>query len=466
MRRASFFSLLFIVCTAAFWVSVPSGCANIIPPQGGPRDSVPPVLLSVSPKDSTLNFRGDRIVFTFDEYIDDPQDLQNNLLFTPTFEINPEIAIRAKTMTLRFRDTLLPNTTYTLNFGNAIKDMNEGNVLRNFVYTFSTGSVLDSLSLSGKVILAQNGRTDSTLTVMLHSNLSDSAVRKLRPLYIARVQSDGSFRFRNLPQGSFAIYALGEAGLLRQYQKNTQLFAFTDSTVTPGITKDITLYAYREEAKQRPNSTSLPGVRTPGNDKRLRFTEPSGTQDLRADYVLNFQSPLRRFDSALISLTTDTTFTPAAYTALIDSSKTALRIRSTWKQGTRYNLILNKEFAEDSSGRKLLKTDTVSFNVKKLSDYGQLRVRVRNVDASRNPVLQFVQADAVVFSAPLNGGIFSSNLFNPGEYDLRILYDANGNGKWDPGQFTATKKQPEIAMPIERKLIVKAGLENEFDISL
>ncbi|HZH64960.1 MAG TPA: Ig-like domain-containing protein, partial [Flavisolibacter sp.] len=135
MRKASFCAVLFSVCTVIFWTSIPTGCANIIPPGGGPRDSTAPVLLSVAPKDSTLNFKGARITFTFDEFIDDPQDIQNNLLFTPTFEVNPELTIRAKTMTLRLRDSLLPNTTYTFNFGNAIRDINENNVLRNFVYT-------------------------------------------------------------------------------------------------------------------------------------------------------------------------------------------------------------------------------------------------------------------------------------------------------------------------------------------
>ncbi|MDB5206574.1 MAG: hypothetical protein JWR72_1649 [Flavisolibacter sp.] len=445
------------------------GCANIIPPGGGPRDTMAPVLLSVTPKDSTLNFRGNRITFTFDEFIDDPQDIQNNLLFTPTFEINPELAIRAKTMTLRLRDSLLPNTTYTFNFGNAIRDINENNVLRNFVYTFSTGAALDSLTLSGKVLLAQTGKTDSTLIVILHRNLTDSAVIKERPVYVSKVDPGGNFRFQNLPKGTFAVFALGDAGIMRRYQNKSQLFAFSDSTVTSGETKDITLFAYREEVT--PNAaTSGPAASLPrgtaANDRRLRFTPPAGTLDLQTDYILAFQSPLKNFDSAQVILSTDSSFTPANYRVALDSSGTALRFSSQWKEGTRYNLILNKDFAEDSAGRKLLKTDTLNFTTKKRSDYGQVKIRLRNIDLTKNPVLQFVQADVVTFSGSIKSGTFSASLFNPGEYELRIFYDANNNGKWDAGQFFGKKRQPELVKPIERRITIKAGFENDVDLSL
>ena len=120
------FTLFIITCLIAlFWA--PS-CANIIPPAGGPRDTLPPVILSVLPADSTLNFNSDRIVIEFDEYVD-LQDVQNNILFAPTFERNPEISVKGRTITVRFRDPLEENTTYTLSFGNSIRDINENNIL-------------------------------------------------------------------------------------------------------------------------------------------------------------------------------------------------------------------------------------------------------------------------------------------------------------------------------------------------
>jgi hypothetical protein len=129
-------------------------------------------------------------------------------------------------------------------------------------------------------------------------------------------------------------------------------------------------------------------------------------------------------------------------------------------------LILDRDFAEDSTGRKLLKTDTLNFTTKKLSDYGRLNVRLRNLDGARNPVLQFLQGDQVVFSANIKSGAFRSTLFSPGDYDLRILYDTNNNGKWDPGTFFGLRRQPELVQPITRKITVKSGWDNDFDLSL
>jgi hypothetical protein len=468
MRKASLFSFLILVAIAAFWTTFPTGCANIIPPSGGPRDTLPPQLVSAMPADSTLNFRGNRINLTFDEYVD-LQDVQNNLLFTPTFEINPEVSVRARTVSVRFRDSLLPNTTYILNFGNAIHDINESNPVRNFVYTFSTGPVLDSLTLSGKVLLAENGKIDSTLIVMLHRNLDDSAVVKQRPIYVTRVANDGSFRFRNLPADTFAIYALGDAGIVRRYQnRNQQYFAFADSAVVTGRTDDLTLFAYREQ--QGGTTTGVPAAgrnpTTGSADRRLRFTPATTTVDLQGDFILNFPVPLRRFDSTQLALSTDTTFIPAPFTALLDTSRTQVRIRSQWREGTQYNLILGQTFAEDTMGRQLLKRDTLSFTTKKLSDYGRLTVRIRGMDTARRPVLQFVQGTQVTFSAPLRNGVFSSRLFSPGEYELRVLYDENGNGVWDPGQFFGARRQPEIVVPVSQGINVKADWDNEFERSL
>ena len=469
MRKAIF--SLFVLLTGAFFLTfLSAGCANIIPPSGGPRDSIPPLLVSATPADSTLNFRADRITFTFDEYVD-LQEVQNNLLFTPTFETNPEVSVRLKTVSVRFRDSLLPNTTYVLNFGNAIRDINESNPLRNFTYVFSTGDVLDSLTLSGRVLLAENGKTDSTLTILLHRNLEDSAVVKERPVYVARVNSDGTFRFRNLPRDTFAIYALGDAGIMRRYQnKATQYFAFRDESVISGTADSILLYAYREATSTPATGAAPAGGRGPaapgGAERRLRLTAASSTVDLQGDFIINFPVPIRNYDSTQVFLSTDTTFTPAPFTSQLDSAGRELRIRSQWREGTAYNLVLNREFAEDTAGRRLLKTDTLNFVTKKLSDYGRLNIRIRNIDTARNPVLQFVQNAQVTFSAPIRSGVYTSRLFSPGEYELRILYDENGNGKWDPGSFFGTKRQPEIVQPIRQNITIKADWDNEFERSL
>lgn len=448
-----------------------SSCANIVPPNGGPRDSIPPRLISALPRDSTVNFKGERITLTFDEYVD-LQDVPNNLIFSPLFQTNPRVEVKGKTITVNFRDSLEPNTTYIFNFGNAIRDFNEGNILKGYTYTFSTGPALDSLELSGRVLLAQTGGIDSTLTVVLHRNLKDSAVYNQTPRYAVRVDQQGRFRFRNISAGRYAVYAIGDAGTSRKYMRKDQLFAFADSalTVAPGrqdSAADITLYAYKEV--QPIGSTSSAAGAAPARPaaaNRLVFTPnlTNNVQDLVNPLILTFSTPLRSFDSTQLLLFTDSTFRPAAYTFMLDSTRRQLTLRSQWQENTRYNLVLNRDFATDTAGRKLLKSDTLFFNTKKLEDYGNLTVRLKNVEASRNPVLLLLQNEQVILSASVRSGSFSQKLLTPGDYDVRILYDTNGNGKWDPGQFFGTKRQPELVRPIDRKITIKPNWENEYDL--
>ncbi len=459
--------IAFLLFLTFFKMVMLSGCANIIPPSGGPRDSLPPVLINASPKDSALHFKSNRITLTFNEYVD-LQDVQQNLLFTPSFENVPLITAKLRTIDIKLRDSLQPNTTYVFNFGNALRDVNEGNILRNFRYVFSTGSYLDSLQLTGRVLLAENGKVDTTLIIVLHKDLTDSAVANKRPVYATRLDSSGRFTFQNLPKDTFAIYAIGDAGIVRRYTSSSQAFAFYDTTVISGSDKPILLYAYKETTGPATKSATASRTAAP-TEKRLKFTPnlSSSQQDLLNDLTLTFERPLRNFDSTKLSLATDSTFKPdTGYTASLDTSKKVIHIKAAWKEGTLYHLIIDKDFAEDTLARKLLKTDTLSFTTRKRSDYGSLKLRIRNMDTTQNPILQFVQNDLVVFSAPIKSGNFSQLLFLPGDYDLRILYDKNNNGKWDPGHFFGTKKQPELVVPIKQKITIKPNWDNEFERSL
>src|SRR5215203_272390 len=267
-------------------------CANIIPPTGGPMDTLPPVLVDVKPEDSTLNFNSKRIVLTFDEYID-LKDVTNNLLLNPIFQNPPVVEVKLKQVTVRFQsstDTLEPNTTYTFDFGNAITDVNENNPYKYYTYTFSTCPYIDSLRLNGRVLLAENGKIDSTLTIVLHTDFVDSAVMKSRPRYATRVDSSGYFHFKNLPPDSFAVYAIGDAGVMRRYTSPTQYFAFADAPVVSGDTSAVILYAYKEEEKKPVNTRSniSTAVTQPAADKRLRFSNnlTGGKQDLLGDLIL------------------------------------------------------------------------------------------------------------------------------------------------------------------------------------
>lgn len=477
-----FFSF-FLLTILILEITVFLGCANIVPPSGGPRDSTAPVLLKSVPLDSTRNFKETRIAFTFDDYVE-VQNIQQELLVSPTPKQTPEVNYRLNTVTVRIKDTLEANTTYTLDFGNAIKDINEGNVLKNFTYTFSTGAYIDSLTFSGKVILAETGNTDTTMIVMLHSSNDDSAVVKENPRYVTKLDSKGNFTFKNLPPKTYSVYALKDEGGSRRYFGEKQLFAFADSPVVISATvKPVTLYAYNS-APATATAALPPALNTAGRrggggttaDRRLRFSTnlTNNQQDLLGDFIISFEQPLKVFDSSKLALFTDSTFTPLTnYRFIKDTTNKKLSLvqmppagQPVWKENTVYHLILDKDFAEDSTGKKLLRTDTLSFKTKKLADYGELRIRFRNLDLSKNPVLLFIQNNSVSQSYPLNAVDFVRDLFLPGDYNLRILYDDNKNGKWDPGEFFGKHQQPELVKPIDRKLIIKPGWKNEFEIAL
>jgi len=439
----------------------------MIPPTGGDRDSLPPLLIKASPPDSSKGFNTRTITFTFDEFIEQPQDIFKNLLVSPTPSIPPNVETKLRTLTVKIKDTLEPNTTYYYNFGDAIKDVNEGNVLHNFSYIFTTGNILDTLQLSGKVLLAETGGVDSTLFVMLYKSGVDSAVIKDRPRYIARLDSKGNFRFLYLPSGTYYIYVMDE----RKLYSEQSLFGFRDSAVEikPNATP-VTIYAFVEKKGQPPPATiNFTGRNQPGakpDERRLRFSSSGNMQDLLGDFYLSFERPLRNLDTTKLQVSTDSTFNPVSSSWEIDSLKKRLTLKTTWKENTRYNLILDKDFAEDTTGRKLLKSDTLNFTTRKQADYGSLKLIFTNIDLSKNPVLQVSQNGAVVKTLPLSAAELYQPLFNPGEYDLSILYDENKNGHWDPGKFFGGKKQPELVKPLNKKINVRSNWDNEFEITL
>ena len=262
--KKSFLSFLIILAAIQILVQTFTSCANIIPPTGGPRDSMPPVLVSAIPADSTLNFKEKKITLSFDEYVQlDNQAMQTQLVVSPMPEQTPIITSHLKDVTIRLKDSLQPNTTYSIDFGNALKDNNEGNPYRNFTYVFSTGNTIANGELSGRVQLAEKGTSDSTLIVILHKNLNDTAIKKLRPDYFTRLDSAGRFHFKYVAYGNYAVYVLPN-DYTKKYDDSTKTFAFLDQPVNisdSNITAPLMLYAYNEyQPSESANSFGVPNL--------------------------------------------------------------------------------------------------------------------------------------------------------------------------------------------------------------
>jgi len=218
-------SILFII-TALCW-----SCAQQGSPSGGPRDEDPPVVLESVPSNYSTHFKARRIQITFDEYIV-LDNVNQQLVVSPPMEEKPEVRLKGKTMVIQFEEELKDSTTYTFNFGSAIKDLHEGNILFNFEYVFSTGDVLDSLSVKGTLIYAEDlSAPEEAVTIMLYENLADSVPLTQIPLYVGRSNDSGVFSVNNLKADTFKVFALKDANYNLLFDLPTEEIGFLDSSL-------------------------------------------------------------------------------------------------------------------------------------------------------------------------------------------------------------------------------------------
>ena len=218
-----------LILLTAFFVIV-SACAKINPPSGGPRDKTPPVVEKSVPVNGAVNFKENKIAITFDEYVV-LDNIADKFMVSPPMKKKPRVFTRGKSVVVEYDDKLKDSTTYTFYFQDAIKDLNEGNVLQNFQFVFSTGPVVDSLSVTGNVYNSQNLEVPEKTQVIMYQELADSAVKKHLPDYIARVNPDGYFRIDNVHPGKYRLYALKDDDNSRNYNFVEEAFAFLDTTV-------------------------------------------------------------------------------------------------------------------------------------------------------------------------------------------------------------------------------------------
>jgi hypothetical protein len=219
---------------AAGWLllAMPAGCARVSHPSGGPKDSLPPVLLKTQPEQGALNFKGKRISIHFNEYVQ-LKEADKHFLMSPPPEKRPSLNIRGKRVQVDFNSPLRDSATYLLDFGSAIVDNNEGNPYPPYRFSFSTGAWLDTLSVEGLALDAYTDQPVSNVLVYLYENLEDSVVLKQRPDNITRPNAIGLFTASSLKSKPYKMLAIADANKNYKYDIGQEAIGFLDFVIAP-----------------------------------------------------------------------------------------------------------------------------------------------------------------------------------------------------------------------------------------
>ncbi|MGY5355507.1 Ig-like domain-containing protein [Wenyingzhuangia sp. IMCC45467] len=251
-------AILFVIL-ALFLTS----CARMGSPTGGPKDSIPPVMAIAKPANKTTSFNSEKVIILFDEYIKF-EKLNSQLIISPPMEkkpiIKPEIGV-SKKISIEFLEPLTPNTTYTINFGNSIVDNNEGNELGKFSYVFSTGTFVDSLSISGKVIdpLIVDEEIEN-ISVMAYKNANDTLVGNYTPNYLSNTLNSDFYSLENLSEANYKVIALEDKNNNYKYDKGLERIGFLNNDIdlkTADTLETFILFKEPRDPKiMRPTQTS------------------------------------------------------------------------------------------------------------------------------------------------------------------------------------------------------------------
>lgn len=239
------FLLIFIY--GFYQIFLVGGCASQKTIQGGPRDSIAPKVLRMVPENLTTNFNAKTITIQFDEYFK-LNDQFREFSVSPDMERLPQLKIKKRGLEISFQDTLEKNTTYTLNFGKSIADINENNVLKNFTYVFATGPKLDSLSISGQVSDALTGEPILDALAFIVPIDRDTIIGKTKPSIYATTDSSGRFQLNNLRENTYKVYALREKTSDKVYQQASDEIGFLpDSIVLKANVSDLKIKVFKED---------------------------------------------------------------------------------------------------------------------------------------------------------------------------------------------------------------------------
>lgn len=226
-----------LAVTVVFLLCMMYSCANIASPNGGPYDETPPKFIRSTPSPNQTNFKGQKIELVFDEIVQLDKPMENVIITPPQVQL-PIVKAAGNKVIVELKDSLKPNTTYTIDFTNSISDNNEKNVFENYSFAFSTGDKIDSLEVAGVLLNAENLEPMPGITIGLHSNLDDTAFVKTPFDRISRTNERGHFVIRNVASGTYRVYALNDVNRDYKFDQPGEDIAFLDSLVVPAFYAD------------------------------------------------------------------------------------------------------------------------------------------------------------------------------------------------------------------------------------
>ena len=201
--------IVFLIIIGLLGLALFPHCAKVVSPTGGPKDTLAPKVVSSTPRMNSTNFTGNKIIVEFDEYVQ-VKDVQKKLIVSPPLKTRPQVGIRGKRIEIEITDTLKENTTYTVYLGDAVSDNNEGNPISSFEFAFSTGSSIDTLSLTGNIVNAISREPVEGALVMLYDSFADSLPYITLPTHIAKTNKKGDFVVNNLKYIDYKLVAIND----------------------------------------------------------------------------------------------------------------------------------------------------------------------------------------------------------------------------------------------------------------
>lgn len=340
-----------------------AGCAKISSPTGGPRDTEPPVVLKSVPENGARNFRGNRIVISFDEYLVLDR-INEKFMVSPPMKRMPEIRIKGKDIVIRYDEELRDSTTYTFYFQDAVRDLNEGNAINNFQFVFSTGPFIDSLSVTGNVLKADDLNPPETTLIVLYIQKEDSAFLREIPSYIALADQDGYFRIDNVAAREYRIYALKDVDNSKNFNLPDEEIAFLDSIISVTPEKNWIPVIQDPPGSLPKDKRAADTIVLQGDyrlylfqhEKKLRYlTSSSRNAAYRLNYTLSLPPDTLGFHFSIPEAEADSYFT--------ESSKKGDTVRVWIADSALYNRPLINAVVKypftDSAGVDVLREDTI-----------------------------------------------------------------------------------------------------------